>query len=320
MKRIKHILVAHDFSEGSHLALDYGIELAVENYAELHFLHVEVLHAETSQLKKQNKTKAQVLREKLRADILDSLKKQNLLYTDLKAISYKVMHEIAAAPAIIEYSNDNKIDMIVLGTHGRRGLRRKLLGSVAEEVVRLAPCAVFTVREQAKFSSLDENLGLITVPVDFSDDSRVALEHAKDLASSFGAQIEMVHVIEDRFHPIFYSAGVSSIYDMHPEIESSTLNELEVMFDSTKGPEAAVKYTVLSGHPVDEIINHVEKTKSDLIIIATHGLSGLDRAIMGSVTSKIVRFSPCPVITVKGSKEADIKEAEMTEGTVSSGA
>ncbi len=299
MKRNARILVAHDFSSGSSRALDYGIEFAVENGAELHFLHVEVLHDGGNIPNHPNKTKAQLLREELRSDILKSLDKQGFEYNELSAIQYTVLREIAAAPAIISYCKKYKIDLVVMGTHGRRGMSRKIMGSVAEEVVRLAPCTVFTVREQLEFESLAESLNTIAVPFDFSDHSRYALAYAKEMADSFGATLDIVHVIEEKLHPAFYGPSISSIYDLEPDIEKKILQELKQIYSSMEGPRVEASFTVLSGHPVKELVKWTETKGHNLLVIATHGLSGFERVVLGSVTERVVRQAPCPVITVK---------------------
>ena len=313
MEKNANILVAHDFSKGSSRALDYGIEFAVENNAALHFLHVEVINSQGELAAQPNKTKAQVLREKLRNDILNSLAKQGLNYTDIASIKYTVLRDVAAAPSIIDYCGKNHIDLVVLGTHGRRGFSRKILGSVAEEVVRLAPCTVFTVREQLQFNSLAESLTSIAVPFDFSDHSKLALAFAREMASSFHANLEVVHVIEDKLHPAFYQAGIGNIYDRHPGLESKVLDEMRNIFDNLEGPEVEVNFTVLTGHPVNELMRWTTEKGHNLIVIATHGLTGLDRAILGSVTERVVRLAPCPVITVKSPVLAQKPFSSYTE-------
>lgn len=309
MKRIARILVTHDFSEGSRLALDYGIEYAMENGAQLHFMHVEVLHDTLISSDEQKKTKGQILYEKLRADILQSLEKQNYQYADLKSIRYTVSRDVAAAPAILGYCKEHNIDLVIMGTHGRRGFKHKLLGSVTEEVIRFAPCTVFTVREQSEFKSLEHNLNLITVPIDFSEHSQAALTYAKELAEKFDATLNLVHVIEEKVHPIFHSAGVFSVYDMHPDIEETVLAELKKTVEATRGPVVPVEYSILSGNPAAELVKWMEKKKSDLAVISTHGLTGIDHALLGSVTEKLIRRAPSPVIVVKYNGQKNVQNA-----------
>src|SRR5690606_34769986 len=106
-----------------------------------------------------------------------------------------VVRDVAAAPAILQYARDQEMDLVVMGTHGRRGLRRLFLGSVAEEVVRLSVCPVLTVhagpiRSEALF-------GDILVPIDFSPHSKAALRAAASLAPELGASLDLLHVVEE---------------------------------------------------------------------------------------------------------------------------
>ncbi len=315
MEKNANILVAHDFSNGSNCALDYGIEFAVENKANLHFLHVEVLYGTTNFAGQPNKTKAQVFREALQADIEKSIKKQGFTKSEIGSLSYTILQDVAAAPAIIQYAKQNKIDLVVLGTHGRRGLTRKIMGSVAEEVVRLAPCTVFTVTENLEFVSLAERLKTIAVPFDFSDHAFLALSYAKEVASSFSATIDVIHVVEEKLHPSFYHADIQPIYTQKPDLQEKILDEIKKIYENLPGPKIDATYTILSGHPVKEIVNYTKNKAHDLIVISTHGLSGLDRAVLGSVTERVVRLAVCPVITVKSKLTSQKPYSSFTEDT-----
>ena len=127
MIQLKKILVAHDFSTTSRKVLDYAIELAHESGAALDFLHVEVFmggHIPATH----DKTKAQLLREALKNDFEASIEAHNIKRSDLSTIQYTVVHDTSPAPAIVDYSRDNDVDMIVMGTHGRRGLAAQAPG------------------------------------------------------------------------------------------------------------------------------------------------------------------------------------------------
>lgn len=299
MRKPHNILVAHDFSKCSSQALAHGIELAAKTGAALHFLYIEILYGDRHLKEAAAKTKAQLLREKLKDAISVAVDKLGLKQADLPVTRYTVLRDIAAAPAIIQYCHDYHIDLVIMGTHGRTGFTRKLIGSVAEEVVRQAPCTVLTIREQVVFKPLAPNLNRIVVPIDFSDYSRATLRYALDLAKSFKARLNLVHVIEDRLHPAFYSGGVFSIYDIDPEIETKVMAELRKLFKEVGHDEVETEYTILSGSPAKEILHWMASRDADLLVIATHGLSGLERTILGSVTERIVREASCPVLTIK---------------------
>lgn len=315
MEKNANILVAHDFSTGSNCALDYGIEFAVENKANLHFLHVEVLYGPINFPGHPNKTKAQLFREALQADIEKSIEKQGFEKSEIGSISYSILQDIAAAPAIIDYAKQNKIDLVVLGTHGRRGLTRKIMGSVAEEVVRLAPCTVFTVTEHLEFVPLAERLNTIAVPFDFSNHAFLALSYAKEVASSFSATIDVIHVVEEKLHPSFYKADIKPVYAEKNNLQEKIHDEIQKIYENLPSPKVDATFTILSGHPVKELVNYTKNKAHDLIVISTHGLAGLDRAVLGSVTERVVRLATCPVITVKSKSISNKSYSSFTEDT-----
>lgn len=304
MRTPEHILIPHDFSTCSRQAMAYAIELAAHTGAELHILHVEVIHSDGELPEDANKTKAQILHDHLKKEIAQCAIEQDLFVSDINAIRYIVLRNISASAAIIQYCTDYNIDLVVMGTHGRKGLTRSLLGSVAEEVVRMAPATVLTVREEEQVKPLRQHTSRIEVPVDFSDFSASALHYAKELAASFDATLEVVHVIEERLHPAFYNTGVFSIYDIEPGIETKVVEELKAFYAMVGGPDVKAGFTVLYGTPSKEIIHRLETQKSDLLVISTHGLTGMKRTLLGSVAEKLVREAPCPVITIKNTEPA----------------
>ena len=304
MRTPEHILIPHDFSACSKQAMAFAIEMAAHTGAELHILHVEVIHSEGVLPEDAHKTKAQILHDHLKKEIQQCALEQDLYVSDINAIRYVVLRNISASAAIIQYCTDYNIDLVVMGTHGRKGLSRSLLGSVAEEVVRLAPATVLTVREQERVSPLSDQLERIVVPVDFSEFSGAALHYTKELAASFNATLDVIHVIEERLHPAFYNTGVFSIYDIEPRIESKILEELKAFYSNTTGPEVKAGFTILYGNPAKEILHRLETQQADILVISTHGLTGVKRALLGSVAERLVREAPCPVITLKNTEPA----------------
>lgn len=150
----KNILVATDFSDSSTVALDYGRALARVFGARLHLLHVVEVFVVDSAAFGAAAAVLPSLQLELEKSAEETLKK---LITaedrgELKAVA-ALRSVDTPAHAIVAYARDEKIDMIIVGTHGRKGLSHVLLGSVAEKVVRLAPCPVLTVRQPAAAKS-----------------------------------------------------------------------------------------------------------------------------------------------------------------------
>lgn len=196
--------------------------------------------------------------------------------------------------SILDYAQDEDIDLIVMGTHGRHGLDRVIMGSVAEQVVRRSPCAVMTVRYNA---AGDKVTGPILVPVDFSTFSEGTVRQAVELAEAYEAELHLAHVVEPIALPSVY--GVDPVGVMVPDMEQraeTALKELGERFI----PESITWAThVLVGHAVHEIVHLAESLGARLIVVATHGLTGLKRLLMGSVTEQVVREAPCLVFTVR---------------------
>jgi len=185
-----------------------------------------------------------------------------------------------------------------MGTHGRRGIEHLLLGSAAEEVVRLADCPVFTIRESKEIKPI-KLFERILVPIDFSDHSKKALAYAKEIADSYDANLQLLHVIEDTIHPAYSLSGKSSIFDLVPGIEEDSRRKMEEMVLEAGMAKEKTEQIVIGGQAANDIIEFAKDNTSDLVVIATHGLSGIEHLLLGSVTEKVVRMAPCPVFTVK---------------------
>jgi len=299
MLNVRNILLARDFSPISNQVLRHGLDLASRTGATLHLLHAEILHE--SPLSSADRPSPTADLDKIREQLRRSGNGAPLATDPTEvAVEEAVVRDVAAGPAILNYADENDIDLIALGTHGRRGIRRALLGSVAEEVVRHADRPVLTVRgredEQDRGTpSVDQ----ILVPVDFSKHSREALRTAREFAQVYGARIDALHVIEESLHPAFYVGGVKSVRDIDPDIEDKAQDRLDEFLDGTDGPDVETATHVMIGKPAPKIEELVESHGIDLVCIATHGQTGLERFLLGSVTEKVVRHVGCPVLTVK---------------------
>ncbi|GIV62019.1 MAG: universal stress protein [Rhodothermaceae bacterium] len=300
MLTIRKILFPTDFSDTSERALNYALFLAHQYGAELHLLHVEVLYDEDPHNPKRHFPDTETILERLRALTRNNDAGGQLPEgaVDRLDIRYAHRRNISAAPAIVEYAAEEAIDLIVMGTHGRRGLRRLLLGSVAEEVVRTAPCPVLTVRAR-RDEDTPRPVRHILVPIDFSQHAREALTVAREIAAQYGARLQLLHVLEEVLHPAFYNFGATSLKDLMPDIEEKATEAMKKFFRETPGAEVEASYHVIEGHAGRDIAAFAEKHASDLIVISTHGLTGLEHLLLGSVTEKVVRRAPCPVLVVK---------------------
>ncbi len=293
MKAINRILVPRDFSPCSETALRTAVRLAERTGATLHLLFAHVLHDEAGGPPISSAAHDQNIRTQLHR-----FASGEPLGIEEERVVVHVVRDLAAPPAILHYAEANEIDLIVLGTHGRRGVRRLLLGSVAEEVVQLAQCPVLTTHAQEAPALGDEDTSIL-VPVDFSVHAQEALQQAKAMAALYDARLDLLHVIEERMQPAFYNAGAVSVYDLVPNLDEEVLDQLKRFYEESGATGAPVRFRVVPGRAANEIARYAEEAGSALIVLSTHGLTGIEHLLIGSISEKVVRLAPCPVLTVK---------------------
>ncbi|MDX1530737.1 MAG: universal stress protein [Rhodothermales bacterium] len=300
------ILVARDFSACSERALHTALDLAERTGAEVHLLYAEVLHSDPFSERQEQATPVEELRRRVRQDGGG----QPVGAEREVEIRTAVVRDIAAAPAIVRYAEEHGVDLIVMGTHGRRGVRRLLLGSVAEEVLAAAPCAVLTVREGDDPGAVEA----VLVPVDFSEPSRRAIRRGQEMAALYGAALHLVHVFEAAPYPSFYGEEVISRREVPPhfaeEAEAQLRRMVEAESDAADGGAAdGVTFGVMAGQPFRQIAAYARDHGVGLIVMGTRGLSGLQQVLLGSTAERTIRTAPCPVLVVKKTVRPDASAA-----------
>lgn len=298
MLKIRHVLYPTDFSEPAAAALPLAARVARDYGAELHALHAMVLHAADA-------VEADQLFPKME-DALHELDQwaQDRMQAHLgEHVGDLVVHQarergFSAAAVILEYADAHDIDLVVMGTHGRRGLRHLIMGSIAEEVVRRASCPVITVRERPR---LHEGAWptRIVAPVDFSEASELTLAYVKELATSSGAKVDLVHVIEPMTVPDPYITGTTGFAFDVEAARSNVQVALEARATKFLGDSVSNEIHIDVGRPAAMIAELAEERGADLVVMASHGRTGLERALIGSVASGVIRRAAPPVMIVK---------------------
>jgi nucleotide-binding universal stress UspA family protein len=299
VKRLSRVLFPTDFSESARHAMAAALEVATVAEAELHLLHAVVLH-------QYDPVAAGDKLDELENEILQRW--EGLAAAQLRKVAdggggartivTAERRGTSAAAVILDYVREVEADLVVMGTHGRRGPSHLLLGSTAEEVVRHADCPVLTIRQESEPRFVTRARRLL-VPVDFSDHARRALAMAKTFAREAGAGIDVLHVIEQLVHPAFYTTGKTTLLEVDEGLGDRCRENMAKLFAAAGGPEIPAEYHVVEGKAAREIVRFAEDHGSDAIVIATHGLTGLKNFLLGSVTAKVVRRAPCPVLTYK---------------------
>lgn len=139
----------------------------------------------------------------------------------------------------------------------------------------------------------------ILVPIDFSDYSRNALNYAIEFVKLFKSELYLIYVVEPVIYPPDFSMGQIAIPSIDLEMDKRAKEELENLVKKQISTEIKTKTIVKTGKPFIEIIETASEIDADMIIIATHGHSGMEHILFGSTAEKVVRKAPCPVLTLR---------------------
>ena len=210
---------------------------------------------------------------------------------------------------ILEQAERLHADLIVMGTHGRTGFQRLLLGSVTDKVLRTARQPVLTVGAPAGEQDTTSAFKRILCAIDFSECSIAALRYAVSLADGADAHLGAVNVIE--WTPIGYDPLVGPPVDLagYRMAAETTARERLRQVVQESAPTLAVEEIVTSGKPHHEILRIAAERRSDLIVLGIHGRNPIDRMLFGSTAEPVVRRATCPVLTVRADVAAKVAAA-----------
>jgi nucleotide-binding universal stress UspA family protein len=208
------------------------------------------------------------------------------------------VHVGSAIGVILDVVEEQRATMIAMATHGATGLKRLLLGSVAEAVLRKSPVPVFVVRpfwtaEQAVPEDLETRpVRNILLPVDGSDLAELAVAPSLEVADLFEARVLLLRVVEPRKNA-----------DEARDLAEAREHLLGIAREfERKG--VRTHSLVEAGEPVDEIVKTLRFHQADLVVMTTHGRSGLSRLVTGSVTEQVLRRATVPLLVVRAGKRA----------------
>lgn len=297
MISVDRILFPTDGSDCAEHARRHATHLADHFDTTLHVIHVEKQDVELADV-------VEIEDADLLADLHGVLRGESSRLAESRVQEHAVTHPSAAA-GILTYGVEHDVDLVVLGTHGHRGVRRLMLGSVAEEVVRKAPSPVVTVGRGAVAPEAMVG-GTMLVPVDFSEHRTRLLAHAREIASVYGMDVTVLHVVEVTGVPDAY--GVYSSLPDAGKLGDRAQEVLDEEAEPLRAEGIDVSVMAESGQPAERALAVAEEREAAFIMIATHGRTGLERMLMGSVAEKVIRQAPCPVCTVKSFGQSLVAE------------
>jgi len=292
--KIKHILVPVDFSEFSTKAAEYALFLAEKFCARVTLFHAMVLFKTDIKEKEHLESYEEVIEkieDKRFKKLQDHCKKGEKKGVEVDSV---LERGISEADTILDHCSDGDYDLVVMGTHGRTGIKRWTTGSVAEKVVHHSPVPVITVHKDIKKFSIKN----ILIPDDFSDFSLQAIEQGKGLAEVFEAKCTFLHTVMQREHELYYNISSKPILETNPQLKDIIINNI---IDRTGMKRDKAEYVVMEGTPYKIIVQYAEENNIDLIVMGTRGLGALMHALIGSNAERVVRTASCPVLTVRKS-------------------
>ena len=297
MIEIRRVLCPIDFSEYSRHALHHAMEVARWYRANLTVLHV------VSQL---------VTPDSAGVPLTDADRDQ--LLGQMRCFAGETPPDVTVAFVLREASDvRNEIltmarslmsDLLVIGSHGRSGFERLLLGSVTEKVVRKSPCPVMVVPAHTATTAgpglVRSGRPRVLCAVDFSDASLAALEYAISLSEEADADLLLLHSIEappELRQPI----PVPPDFDLtrcHAEARAECLNRLRTLVPQSARTFCNVETAVGEGAAYRQILTTAAEQQADLIVMGVHGRGALDLLLFGSNTARVIRAATCPVLIV----------------------
>jgi nucleotide-binding universal stress UspA family protein len=295
--RIRQILCPVDFSPFARRALDHAAVLARWYEAELTVLHVSPLMPTLFGMEPavNAATLAPFDREALGRELLKFVGET----ANATPRPQLLVRSGPAAATVLGYAVENNTDLIVLGTHGRTGFERFMLGSVTEKVVRKATCPVLTVPRGASEGPESPLFGRILCAVDFSPASDRAAQYALSLAQEAKGQVTLLHVVEWLPDASFAKYPGFDVDHFRKSLLADARARTEALVPEEAQAWCEVDTRVVCGKPYQEILRIARNDDTHLVVLGVHGHGPIDRMLFGSTPQQVVRQAECPVLTIR---------------------
>jgi nucleotide-binding universal stress UspA family protein len=298
MIEIRRILCPVDFSEFSRHAIDHAVAIARWYGASITAVHVLPTPVSLIPMGDVGIYPPMVFT----AEDLEQCRVALQTFLDEESGGTPIVGEIVEGHIVGEIARRAEslpADLIVLGTHGRSGFERLMLGSVTERTLRKVACPVLTVPRRAP-DAVPAGPALFTrilCAVDFSPSSAKALAYAASLAGQSRASLTVMHVVEllPSFEPVVMGGPGAAPLDDDLLLRARARVHASIV-DTVAG--GSVEEVVATGKPYREILEYAQRERADLIVMGAHG-GGAGLAAFGSTTSHVVRQAGCPVLSLR---------------------
>ena len=294
-RQIESILVPTDGSDGARVGSRRAVDLAARVDADFHVLSV-VETRETSGVTVDQGDDAGADRdEQLHAAAREAVDREaDLARAHLSGDVSTAVEDGVPHEAITEYARRHDVDLIVMGTHGRSGVERLLLGSVGEKTLRTATVPVVLVPPAADLVEIGEgSYDRILVPTDGSEEAADAVEWGISLATALDGTIHGLYAVDTS-----YFTGVADTGAIYDALERTGRDALETVRSRARAADVDVVGNLATGPAARAILDYAAEHEVDAIAMGTHGRSGVERYLIGSVTETVVRRADVPVCCV----------------------
>ena len=302
MIEFKQIICPVDFSDSSVRAFAHAAAIAHWYDAQLTVLHV-VPTFEPIQVRGDLGDPVRVVTPMPREQVLEEMSRT----LNVAAVSPRATPIAEAGDprsTIIDQALSRNADLIVMGTHGRRGFKRMLLGSVTEAVLREAPCPVVTVPPHPAAGVSDAvTFKRILCPIDFSPSALQALGFALDLARQADGRVTLLHVLEWLAEEEPRASTHFSVPEYRRYMVEDAQERLRNLVAEESRTWVEIDDLVVFGRAHREILRSAETKPADLIVMGAQGRGGIGLALFGSTTQQVLRGAMCPVLTVRGLRQ-----------------
>lgn len=290
------ILVPTDGSEGAEAAAQHARNLATVFDSEIHLLSVvdnRMFSSDLADLEPMIREQREGLEEQA-TEFVAGLEE---LFTDTSITCRTVVEHGIPHEVIRRYAREHDLDLIAMGTHGRTGLDRLLLGSVTERVVRSSPVPVLSARLEPREKVTYDR---ILIPTDGSESANAAIDHGLGIADRFDATVHALSVVN-----VQSAAAGSGVPYILESLEEDCGDAVAAVEDRGRELGIDVVTEVVTGTPYRAIQDYIDTAGIDLVVMGTQGRTGLERYILGSVTERTVRTSDAPVLTVRQTDDSE---------------
>jgi nucleotide-binding universal stress UspA family protein len=294
MVSITRILCPVDFSDCSRRALDYAIAIGRRFGAAIEVLHVtpEVLVTGRAELQMQ----LDRLRSDAHAEVVAQTKR---LIDSIVAPGLRVEARVERgnpATQIVALAGHAESTLVVMGTHGRTGIQRFMLGSVVDKVLRLVQCPMLTVPPLAIDPRAERMFSRVLCPIDFSEPSASALHFAVSMTGKTNGRLMVLHAVEPQDEPLEHR-GIP-VPDLRQELHDDAQDRVRTLLAGAHYAQAP-EVLIVVGKAYVEILRVTAERNVDTIVMGVRGRGAIDRLLLGSTTEHVVRAATCPVLTVR---------------------